>query len=61
MTGVRDLMDIKVYNSMGQIIYTNRSGGTVYLPAGKWASDVYVVTVTNRREEVVYQDRLVKQ
>ena len=61
MNGVRDLMDIKVHNSMGQIIYTNRSGGTVYLPAGKWAPDVYVVTVTNRRNEVVYQDRLVKQ
>ena len=61
MQGVRELMDIKVHNSIGQIIYENKSGGTVYLPAGKWASDVYVITVTNRRNEVVYQNRLVKQ
>ncbi|MEO6721080.1 MAG: T9SS type A sorting domain-containing protein [Ferruginibacter sp.] len=61
MNGVRDLMNISVYNSMGQNIYQNRAAGTVYLPAGKWASDIYIVTVTNRRNEVVYQNRLVVQ
>ena len=61
LNGVRELLNIRVNNSLGQNIYQNRAANTVYLPTGKWGSDVYVVTVTNRRNEVVYQNKLVVQ
>ena len=61
MNGVRQLMDVRVHNSVGQLMYQNRANGSVYLPAGKWAPGVYQVTVTDNRKEIVYRNKLVVQ
>ncbi|MEO6731705.1 MAG: PQQ-dependent sugar dehydrogenase [Ferruginibacter sp.] len=59
MNGVTELMNIRVHNSLGQVVYQNRANSTVYLPVGKWSSGVHYVTVTNSRNEVVYKNKLV--
>jgi len=61
MTGVTTLMDVKVYNSLGQSVYQNRSNGTVVLPVSKWQPGIYIVTVLNNKAEIVYKNKLVVQ
>ncbi len=61
MNGVRELVTIIVHNSAGQVVYQNRANGTLYLPVEKWGPGIYILTATNTRREVIYQDKLVVQ
>jgi aldose sugar dehydrogenase len=61
MTGITALMDVKVSNSIGQSVYQIRSNRTVVFPVAKWQPGIYIVTVLNKKAEIVYRNKLVVQ
>ena len=61
INGARELLNIRIHNSLGQSIYQNRANGTVNLPVAKWAPGIYHVTVTSSRNEIMFKNKLVVQ
>ena len=61
MTGISTLMQVNVFNSMGQSVYQNLSNGTLVLPVSKWQPGIYIITVLNTQKEIVYRNKLVVQ
>lgn len=61
ISGVAELLEVNVYNSIGQFVYQKRSSGTVALPSDKWQPGIYNITVINKKQEIVYRNKLVVQ
>lgn len=49
---------VKVFNSAGAPVYQNKETRSVQLPVMKWQTGVYFVFVTNEKNELLYQDKL---
>ncbi|MBC7888607.1 MAG: PQQ-dependent sugar dehydrogenase [Ferruginibacter sp.] len=61
INGITELLNINVYNTLGQSVYQNRANGSVNLPVAKWAPGIYHVTVTSTRKEILFKNTLVVQ
>ena len=49
---------VKVFNSAGAPVYQNKETRSVQLPVMKWQTGIYFVIVTNEKNELLYQDKL---
>ena len=49
---------VKVFNSAGTPVYQNKETRSAQLPVMKWQTGLYYVFVTNEKNELLYQDKL---
>lgn len=49
---------VKVFNSAGAPVYQNKESKSASLPVMKWPSGIYYVFVTNEKNELLFQDKL---
>ena len=49
---------VRVFNSAGAPVYQNKETRSVQLPVMKWQTGLYYVLVTNEKNDLLYQDKL---
>ena len=56
--GLQGSYIVRVFNSAGAPVYQNKETRSVQLPVMKWQTGLYYVLVTNEKNDLLYQDKL---
>lgn len=61
ISGSAKQLRVKVYNTMGQLLYEAGGNSQVALPAGQWHKGLYIVTAAAEEGNILFRDKLIIQ